>query len=224
MDSEQTVKRQEAQAAATQDAAQEMKREIVEFVKMILWFLILFFVVTTYVLEGYEVQGDSMMPTLTDRERILVFKLTHNLGRLRLFSALEPLDAGDIVVFYSPDEKSRRYVKRLIAKGPPLRPGNTVEAQKTDVALQPGTPVTVGIDAGQVYVNHKRIQEPYLSESHRAFPDSLDEISLAPGAYYVMGDNRAVSKDSRRFGPVDDDRIIGKAVLCFWPPHKIRLL
>lgn len=224
MDSKQTAKPQEAQAAATQDAAQEMKREIVEFVKMILWFLILFFVITTYVLEGYEVQGDSMMPTLTDRERILVFKLTHNLSRLRLFSALEPLEGGDIVVFYSPDEKSRRYVKRLIAKGPSLRPGNTVEAQKNDVAAQAATPVTVGIDAGQVYVNHKRIEEPYLPERSRAFPDSLDEISLAPGTYYVMGDNRPVSKDSRRFGPVDDDRIIGKAVLCFWPPHKIRLL
>lgn len=224
MDSEQTAKPQQAQAAATQDAAQEMRREIVEFVKMIVWFLILFFVITTYVIEGYEVQGDSMTPTLTDRERILVFKLTYNLSRLRLFSALEPLEAGDIVVFYSPDEKSRRYVKRLIAKGPPLRLGNTVEAQKNDVAAQHVTPVTVGIDAGQVYVNHKRIHEPYLPENHRAFPDSLDEISLAPGAYYVMGDNRAVSKDSRRFGPVGDDRIIGKAVLCFWPPHKIRLL
>ena len=201
-----------------------MKREIVEFVKMILWFLILFFVITTYVIEGYEVQGDSMIPTLTDRERILVFKLPHNLSRLRLFSALEPLEGGDIVVFYSPDEKSRRYVKRLIAKGPPLRPGNTVEAQKTGVAARAGTPVTVGIDAGEVYVNRKRIQEPYLPESHRAFPDSLDEVTLAPGTYYVMGDNRPVSKDSRRFGPVDDDRIIGKAVLCFWPPHKIRLL
>jgi len=201
-----------------------MKREIVEFVKMILWFLILFFAITTYVVEGYEVQGDSMMPTLADRERILVFKLTHNLSRLRLFHRLEPLTAGDVVVFYSPVEKSRRYVKRLIAKGPPRRRGNTVEAQKDGAEPAGDPPVTIRIDQGGVYVNRKKIPEAYLPEGRRVSRDSLREVTLGPGTYYVMGDNRAVSKDSRRFGPVDDARVIGKAILCFWPPHKVRLL
>lgn len=214
------VDENEKNSSEANDSRQEMKREVIEFVKMIAWFLVLFFIVKTYVIEGFEVQGPSMVPTLKDRERILVLKLPHVLSRLSLSGSYAPLRPGDVVIFDSPVEKNKRYVKRVIARGP-KQTGQTVEAQ--DVNSDDGK-VTVQIDRGDVYVNKQRLYEDYLpAESPRA-DDTLPEISVAPGEYYVMGDNRTVSRDSRSFGPINNDRIIGQALLCFWPPSKIRLV
>ena len=204
-------------------AAQEVKREIIEFVKMIVWFLIVFFLVKTYVVEGYEVLGPSMNPTLQDRERILVFKLPHIVSQFQLFSGIEALRPGDIVVFDSV-EPNKRYVKRVIAKGPPKAAGNTVVAQRQDAQTPEEDSVRVLFDHGKVYVNNDRISEDYLRTEPKASEDVYPEVRLLPGGYYVLGDNRGVSKDSRSFGPVDDARVVGKAILCFWPPSRIRLL
>ena len=204
--------------------AQEVKREIIEFVKMVAWFLVLFLLVKTYVVEGYEVQGESMEPTLQDRERILVFKLAHNLAKLPFLSGFTPVDQGDIVVFVSPVEPEKRYVKRVIAKGPAKRAGNTVEAGDHAATLPTGKKVTVEFDKGTVFVNHLRIDEDYLVPEMKHCKQSYGEVTLPPGGYYVLGDHRTVSKDSRDFGAVDDDTVVGKAVLRFWPPNKISLL
>ena len=206
-------------------ARQEVRREVVEFVKMIVWFLVLFFMVKTYVIEGYEVQGPSMIPTLQDRERILVFlKLPQKLSQFRLFRNWEPLRPGDVVVFDSPVEANKRYVKRVIAHGSREFSTNTVAAQKTDAA-PPADSVLVRFDHGSVYVNNKKIEEPYLKPEERPLADNSSDVRwLGPGDYYVLGDNRVVSKDSRSFGAINDERVIGRALLCFWPPSKIRLL
>lgn len=202
---------------------QEVKREVVEFVKMIVWFLVLFFIVKTYIVEGYEVQGPSMDPTLKDRERILVLKLPHILSQYRLFNAWEPLQPSDVVIFDSPVETNKRYVKRVIAKGPHQQPAtNTVSAQGTFADTT--EKVSVQFDHGSVYVNKKRIPELYLPDNQRTDDDSQPELFLGAGDYYVLGDNRAVSKDSRSFGPINDERIIGKALFCFWPPSHIRII
>ncbi|NIA13397.1 MAG: signal peptidase I [Nitrospiraceae bacterium] len=205
------------------DAKQEVKKEIIEFVKMITWFLILFLIITTYVVEGYEVQGPSMRPTLVDRERILVLKLPHTLSRLPFLGGIEALKASDVVVFDSPVEKSKRYVKRVIAKGPQRTARKTVAAH-ADAATAIGQTSKVRFDRGAVYVNNKRIQEPYLTDRQRDTYDSYADVDLQPGTYYVLGDNRGVSKDSRRFGAVDDECIIGKAIICIWPPKSIRII
>lgn len=199
---------------------QEAKREVVEFVKMIVWFLIVFFVVKCFVVEGYEVQGPSMVPTLQDRERILVFKLPHLLSRGGILRNADAIGPGDIVVFNSPVETDKRYVKRVIAEGPDKPSPNTASAQ------QQGHSNTVGVrfDQGAVYVNNKRLAEPYLPAGQRVTEDAASETVLQPGGYYVLGDNRTVSKDSRSFGAIDDASIIGRAVVCFWPPSRIRLL
>lgn len=202
---------------------QEVKREIVEFVKLVAWFLVLFIALKTYVIEGYEVQGPSMIPTLRDEERILVLKLPHIVSRWSIFGDYEAIDEGDVIVFRSPDGSGKRYVKRVIAKGPKGQGLNTAGAAKE--GANEGDTVIVSVDRGSVYVNNKLIEEDYISESVREADESTDlERVLYPGTYYVMGDNRTVSKDSRSFGEIADERIIGRAVLRFWPLHKISLL
>ena len=201
-------------------ARQELKGEAIEFVKMIVWFLILFGVLKTFVVEGCEVQGDSMSPTLEDRERILVFKLPHRASRLRPFSGIEALKEGDIVVFDSLTEPGKRYVKRVIACGPKRARSSTVDAEGRNAGKPPPDGVTVLFDHGAIYINNKRLVEEYLAPGISSCTGSSEEQSVPPNAYYVMGDNRPVSKDSRSFGPVDGGRVDGKAIFRFWPMSK----
>ena len=212
-------------AAEKRNASQEVKREIIEFAKMIAWFLVVFFIVKTYVVEGYEVQGPSMQPTLQDRERILVLKLPYILSQFRLFSGIEALKPGNIVVFDSPVEANKRYVKRVIVKGPPAGSGKTVAAKQQGTGdASAGKGLRVIFDRGTVYVNNRRLAEDYLPKNDRSGDERVEEAYLQPGTYYVLGDNRGVSKDSRSFGPIDGSCVTGRAVLCFWPPSRIRFL
>lgn len=202
---------------------QELKREVLDFVKLVVWFLIIFLGLRQYVIEGYEVQGESMEPTLTDNERILVFKLPHVLSKYSLFSGLNALEPGDIVVFDSPDNSDKRYVKRVIAMGPKERSSRTVGAQSEDTKTDPSQQVLVTYDDGDVFVNNQKIEEDYLGSRSRRTGEP-QRLLLNAGEYYVLGDNRAVSKDSRSFNAIADRAIIGKAVIRFWPPSKISLL
>jgi signal peptidase I len=200
---------------------QELKREVIDFVKLVVWFLVIFLGLRTYVIEAYEVQGPSMIPTLETNERILVFKLPHKLSQFSLFSGLESISPRDVIVFDSPDNKDKRYVKRVIAIGPAGEKGKTVSATSGEVDAS--KLVNVVYDQGTVYVNKHRVEEDYLSPGASQTADK-DELDIGPGELYVLGDNRSVSKDSRSFRAVEDESIIGRAVLRFWPPSRISLI
>jgi signal peptidase I len=106
----------------------------------------------------------------------------------------EPIERGDVVVFWYPLDRTKSFIKRVVGL-----PGDTVE-----------------IRGGHVYVNGELLQEPYIP------PGAADTGSLSPrripgGQYFVMGDNRISSNDSRVFGPVTRAVIYGKAVFAYWP-------
>ena len=197
-----------------------IKAEVAELVKMVVWFLVLFFMLKIFVIEGYEVQGPSMEPTLWNNERILVFKLPHRLSRM--LPGYQPIKPGDIVVFERTEDAGKRYVKRVVAEGVPRQNGNTVDAQGREDD-GPST-VSLRIENGKVFVNNRRVEEAYLPVDIEESFDDSDRAELKPGEYYVMGDHRSVSKDSRVFGPVDDEKVIGRAVLRFWPLSRFGLL
>ncbi len=210
----------DASSDQTASDKHELRREILDFIKLVVWFLIIFLGLRAYVVEGYEVQGESMEPTLDNNERILVLKLPHQLAQWGLFGGINAIEPGDVVVFDSPDNAGKRYVKRVIAAGPPSKGGTS---QAAHAATETSQRIQVVYDRGDVYVNNHKLDEPYLTESARITPDR-QEVAIGAGEYYVLGDNRAVSKDSRSFEAVNDNAIIGKAVLRFWPPSKISLI
>ena len=111
---------------------------------------------------------------------------------------LEPIERGDIVVFRYPRDPSKSYIKRVIGVA-----GDRVR-----------------IDGGQVYVNDQPIEEDYVPPAY-ADDRSLNEVTVPPHCYFMLGDHRSMSNDSRDFGPVKDGFIYGKAVFGYWPMEKL---
>ncbi len=111
---------------------------------------------------------------------------------------LEPIERGDIVVFRYPRDPSKSFIKRVIGLA-----GDRIR-----------------INAGQVWVNGKRLNEDYVP---RAYEDlrSYSETVVPAGSYFVLGDHRSLSNDSRDFGPVGESYIYGKAVFGYWPMDKM---
>jgi signal peptidase I len=114
---------------------------------------------------------------------------------------LEPIERGDIVVFRYPRDPSKSYIKRVIGLA-----GDRV-----------------AIEDGEVYVNGKPLREPYVP-SRYADRRSYPEIVVPPNTYFLLGDHRTMSDDSRDFGPVDERYIYGKAVFGYWPVEKLGTL
>jgi signal peptidase I len=111
---------------------------------------------------------------------------------------LEPIERGDIVVFRYPRDPSKSYIKRVIGMA-----GDRIR-----------------IDGGQVYVNGEALDETYVPAEYtdaRSYP----EITVPANSYFVLGDHRSMSNDSRDFGSVDQSFIYGKAVFGYWPMEKM---
>jgi signal peptidase I len=110
----------------------------------------------------------------------------------------EAINRGDVVVFHYPRNPQLSYIKRIIAI-----PGDRLE-----------------IDRGQVYVNGKALDEPYVPEQYRD-TRSYDPIVIPKDEYFVLGDHRSIASDSREFGTVKRDLIYGKAAFIYWPTHDV---
>jgi signal peptidase I len=111
---------------------------------------------------------------------------------------LEAIERGDIVVFHYPRDPSKSYIKRVIGTA-----GDRIR-----------------IDAGEVYVNGQVLDESYVPPEYADFR-SYPEMVVPPHCYYVLGDHRSMSNDSRDFGPVNQSYIYGKAVFGYWPMDKL---
>jgi signal peptidase I len=113
----------------------------------------------------------------------------------------EKIERGDVVVFYYPRDPQKSYIKRVIAL-----PGDDLR-----------------IVDGRVYVNDRLLQEPYVPRKYRD-TRSQEEMMIPAGEYFVMGDHRSISSDSRDFGPVPRDLIYGKAAFVYWPAEDMGIV
>jgi signal peptidase I len=111
---------------------------------------------------------------------------------------MSAIERGDVVVFRYPRDPEKSYIKRVIAL-----PGDTLR-----------------VDRGHVYVNGNLVHEPYVPLQYRD-SRSLAEMVVPADSYFMMGDHRSISSDSRDFGPVDRSLIYGKAVFVYWPARDV---
>jgi signal peptidase I len=142
-----------------------------------------------FVSARIRVEGSSMEPSLHDGEFVVVNRLAYRWAQPQ---------RGDIVVFYYPNDPSRRFIKRVIGL-----PGDIVS-----------------VDRGQVKVNGITLDEPYILSA----PRYQGTWSVGPAELFVLGDNRNNSLDSERWGMLPFNEVIGKATLVYWPIDEIGLI
>ncbi len=174
----------------------------------------------TFVAQAFSIPSASMFPQLEVGDRVVVSKLAYDLH--------DP-NRGDIVVFDCPpaigctdrDGQASLLGRWLqwVLESVGLRQPSTEEYIKRVVAL-PGETVE-GRD-GEIYVNGQRLVEPYLTPP--VATSNFEARTLDEGELWVMGDNRANSSDSRIFGPIDTDTVVGRATLRVWPPTRTAFL
>jgi len=164
---------------------------VFDFLQGIVVILAVMVMIYLFIMSPQEINGQSMDPTFHNGEYILTNKIEYKFSNPK---------RGDIVIFKSPSNKEIDYIKRVIGL-----PGDRVKLLNN-----------------ALYINGEKLDESaYLSKDIYIFGGSFlkegDEITVPDGYYFVCGDNRPHSSDSREFGPISKDDFIGKALFRYWP-------
>jgi len=188
------------------DIARKVYAFLIDGVETLLIAAAIFLVIYAFLFRPFNVDGQSMYPNFHNGEYVITnligfedFKIYHaNFGTLKL---------GDVVVFVAPPDPTKDYIKRVIG----------VSGDK------------VMIKDGNVYLNGKILDESaYLKSDVKtyegAFLSEGQELTVPADEYFVLGDNRPESSDSRTWGFVTKDEIIGKSMLVYWPLDRVRLI
>jgi len=185
------------------------KSDLREWIESIVIALILALFIRTFFLQAFKIPSGSMRLTLIEGDRLLVNKLHYGPKvpftdkRLPGFSDIK---RGDVIVFVYPVNPKKDFIKRLIAMS-----GETVE-----------------IKNGDIYVNGKIVEDPRIKNTYYynrgIYGDTGKKVVVPEGQCYVMGDNSGSSHDSRFWGFVPEENIIGKAELLYWPLTRIRFI
>ena len=157
-----------------------------------------FLVIYIFLFRPFEVKGESMYPNFYDKEYVIT-----NLIGLRLSHP----KLGDVVVFKAPPDPTKDYIKRIIGSS-----GDTVSVKD-----------------GNVYLNGKRLDESaYLKSDVKTYSGQFlkedSPVTVPNGYFFVMGDNRLFSSDSREWGFVKDTDIIGESMFVYWPVNRMRMI
>ena len=172
---------------------------------------ILALLIRAFLIQPFKIPSGSMRMTLLEGDRPLVVKLIYGpqipFTKKRLPGFFKP-QRGDVVVFKYPDDPKRDFIKRLIALG-----GETVE-----------------IKNGDIYINDELVEDPvikniyYYNRKDSDYGKAGQKVEVAEGFYFMLGDNSGASSDSRFWGFVPEENIVGKAVLIFWPLNRMRFI
>lgn len=167
---------------------------VLELLQVVVFAISIFLFVYLLILQPHKIKGASMEPNFHDGEYLLTDKVSYRLG--------EP-GRGDVIVFKAPPDHKDEFIKRVIGL-----PGETVRVQ-----------------GGKIYINDRELEEAYLPEGVHILPGHFSEegatITIPQGSYYVLGDNRDHSLDSRNIGPIERQYITGRAWLVYWPVAEV---
>jgi signal peptidase I len=181
------------QPQAEKNQASRAVREIVE---TLLLAALIFFLVRLVVLN-FRVDGESMIPNLENEQMLLVNRNAYqfyDIGGTRYYP-FDPPERGDVVVFDPPEESEKPYIKRIIGL--------------------PGERITFG--DGHVFVDGVMLEEDYILDKTRCGQRNYCDEVVPPDQVFVLGDHRSNSTDSRVFGPVPIENVVGKAWVSYWP-------
>lgn len=172
-----------------------LRNALVEIVTTVVLAVVIYLVVQTFVVQTFQVQQVSMVPTIQPGEHLLVDKLTPR---------FDSYSRGDVVVFRAPGtaDDETPFIKRIIGVG-----GDRVE-----------------LEAGAVLVNGVALDEGYISRGPTDPDCGEDAWNVPQGEIFLMGDHRNQSQDSRCFGTVRVERVVGRAWLRFWPLDSLTIL
>ncbi len=168
-----------------------------------------FCIIRPFVVQAFKIPTGSMRPTLLEGDLILVNKFIYGakvpFTKFRLPTLRKP-NRGDVIVFIYPEDRKKDFIKRLIGL-----PGDIVE-----------------IKSGTVYVNEKPLLDPVFNQRYYYnrgdFAKEGEKLVVPENSFFVLGDNSGSSKDSRYWGFVPGDNILGKAIVIYWPPQRIRVI
>jgi len=180
-----------------EDGATGIGAFVWELVKILVVAIIIIVPTRLFIAEPFIVSGSSMVPTFHDREYLIINKLGYYLG--------DP-NRGDVVVLKYPKNSKEYFIKRIIGL-----PGDTVKIDK-------GVVLIVNSD----FPEGRTLDEPYLSKNLLT-SGGFEPITLKAGEYFVLGDNRSASSDSRVWGVLPGDKIVGKAFLRVLPISRFDL-
>lgn len=158
----------------------------------------IFLVIYIFIARPFQVNGDSMFPNFINGEYVLTNLLALRIGNPRL---------GDVVVFVAPIDVEKDFIKRVIGV-----PGDTVMVKDGDVYLN-----------GKL-LDQSRFLKPTVKTYGGSFLKDGDAVTVPPDEYFVMGDNRTYSSDSREWGFVKRSALIGESALVYWPPQSMRAI
>jgi len=161
---------------------------IVELVKIVFISLVIIVPIRYFLIQPFYVKGASMEPNFYDREYLIIDEISYRLG--------EP-ERGDIVVFRYPLDPQEFFIKRVIGL-----PGESIQIKGGNVVIY-----------NEENPNGVFLEENYLPEDLKTYGLTEDMVELGDEQYFVLGDNRSSSKDSRSFGAVDESFLIGKVLL-----------
>jgi signal peptidase I len=181
------------------ESRQGLWSEAFKLFRDIFLIIVVFILLGVFFVQPVVVEGTSMLPQLHDGERLLVNKLVYY--KLQSVS-WGHIERGDIVVFWFPNDPDKSYVKRVIGL-----PGETVEVR-----------------SGKVYINGVQLTESYLDEEYNRSLPSWPAKKVEDHHYFVLGDNRDNSSDSRYWGLVPEKYIYGKAFFRYWKPSTVGFL
>ena len=180
-----------------------------EWIESIIVAFILAMIIRTFVVQAFKIPTGSMRPTLLEGDLILVNKFIYGakipFTDLRLPTLSEP-KRGDVVVFIYPEDPKKDFIKRLVAL-----PQETVE-----------------IKNGTIYINDKALLDPIFNQRYYYNRGELaregQKIVVPGNSFFVLGDNSASSQDSRFWGFVPRQNILGRAIIIYWPSNRIRII
>jgi len=185
------------------------KSVIREWVESILIAFVLAMIIRAFIVQAFKIPTGSMRPTLLEGDIILVNKFIYGakvpFTKMSLPALTQP-KRGDVVVFIYPENPKKDFIKRLVAFG-----GEEVQ-----------------IKNGTVYVNDKPLLGQEFSSRYYynrgGYATEGQKITVPADSFFVLGDNSASSQDSRYWGFVPKKNILGKAMIIYWPPNRIRII